>query len=260
MGYSCHYAGELKIDPPLNEFEIEFLNNFFETRRCIREGELFKGKYYLSNKDNIDDINGKGSDTLSSVPSLWCDCKIINNELLLGTQNSNIERWLQFLIENFFNEEAYFKILCPDDYKKFNMQPHKINGTFYGKGENIGDIRKIVIDNNQTFYSFVDIDFSNQIKVTDKDLEKIDDKYDKESLEFDLLHNFFSNFGFDNTNYSSHHFFPKHKITKEDDFLSIEFPVLIPVKNELDEYEKILIDKKILSHIQITNKSKGFKL
>ena len=45
MGYTTEFSGSVKIEPPLNEEEIAFLNKFSDTRRMNRR----KGPYYVDN-------------------------------------------------------------------------------------------------------------------------------------------------------------------------------------------------------------------
>ena len=40
MGNTTEFSGQINIEPPLNEQEIEFLNKFANTRRMHRKQEI----------------------------------------------------------------------------------------------------------------------------------------------------------------------------------------------------------------------------
>ena len=72
MGYTTDFWGSVTIEPPLNEHEVSFLNDFAHTRRMARH----KGAYYCLDTDNFgqnqadDVINHNG---VGCVEDEWVD-------------------------------------------------------------------------------------------------------------------------------------------------------------------------------------------
>lgn len=159
MGYTTDFYGEIKVTPPLNETEQKFVTAFCDTRRVIRDYPN-QGKYFVSdgtdnmgqNTSNI--INGNKSP--EGQPGLWCNWE--------STKEGNIhwngaekfydaESWMLYLVEHLFKKDAYMQKLEPETYQKYGFQPHTLNGVIYAKGEEPGDIWKLIIKNNEVFVS-----------------------------------------------------------------------------------------------------------
>lgn len=112
MGYTTDFWGEIKIEPPLNEQEISFLNNFGGTRRMARR----KGAYFCKDTANfgqndaedVIDHNGTGCITHEYIPNPDYDPSIRYGQP--GYQTPNIRRELA-------------EPLCPPEWDTPAVQP-----------------------------------------------------------------------------------------------------------------------------------------
>jgi hypothetical protein len=159
MGYTTDFYGEIAVNPPLNEGEKKFINTFSETRRVIRDYPN-KGKYFLS-----DGTDSWGQDTPNIIehnkppegqPGLWCQwvASEKGNIKWNGAEKFyNSEEWMLYFVEHLFKKNAYMKNLEPDTYKKYEFQEHSLNGVIYAKGEEAGDIWKLIVKDNEVFVS-----------------------------------------------------------------------------------------------------------
>lgn len=159
MGYTTNFYGEIKANPPLNKGEQEFLNAFTNTRRVIRNYPN-QGKYFIS--DGTDSMGQRTPNIREhntppeGQPGLWSHWE--------STEQGNIqwdggekfysgEEWMVYIIEHFFKQNAYMQDLEPETYKKYGFQEHNLNGVIYAKGEEPGDIWKLIVKNNEVFVS-----------------------------------------------------------------------------------------------------------
>jgi hypothetical protein len=159
MGYTTDFYGEIKANPPLNASEQKFFNAFSDTRRVIRNYPN-QGKYFIS-----DGTDSFGQNTKNIIehntppegqPGLWCKWK--------ANQQGNIQwdgaekfysadEWMLYIIEHFFKKNSYMQTLEPETYQKYGFQEHIFDGVIYAKGEEPGDIWKLIVKNNEVFIS-----------------------------------------------------------------------------------------------------------
>lgn len=156
MGYTTEFDGSFMITPPLNEFEIEFMHEFSETRRMNRRnGPLFvKGSGYAGqgNDPDIIDYNGPHPDQ----PGLWCQWEVVNNGSTLRWNGAEkfyaAELWLAYLIENLLSSKAnaYLNKHADNDARLMYFTcDHDVHGFVYATGEDDGDQWTLGVSHNK---------------------------------------------------------------------------------------------------------------
>jgi hypothetical protein len=159
MGYTTDFNGEIKVFPPLNESEQKFINTFSDTRRVVRDYPN-QGKYFLS--DGTDSMGQRTSNILEhneppeNQPGLWCQWEASKEGNIHWNGSEKFyssEAWMVYLVEHFFKKNAYMQSLEPETYKKYGFQEHTLNGVIYAKGEEPGDIWKLIVKDNEVFVS-----------------------------------------------------------------------------------------------------------
>lgn len=151
MGYTTNFEGKFKIDPPLNEEQTAYLQQFCDTRRMKRKAELTEklidiyrtkidlpigvdGEFYVGGDEESKDILNYNTPP-SNQPGLWCDWTPTDNGDFL--EWSGAEKfyyyvpWLQYLIDNFFSPWGNI-----------------LNGKVKFQGEDRKDKGLIVVKNN----------------------------------------------------------------------------------------------------------------
>jgi hypothetical protein len=149
MGYTTEFSGQISINPPLNEQEIEYLCDFCATRHMERG----KGIYYVDashgHGDNSDvpDYNNNGK-----LPGLWCHWVSTDDGTALewdeGEKFYNAEEWMRFVIDHFLRPGH----LAPMEF----LQGHTLNGSILAQGEDINDRWRLIVENNEV--SRIDLD------------------------------------------------------------------------------------------------------
>jgi len=110
MGYSTDFVGNLTVTPRLNEHEIEYLNAFRLSRRCVRPG----GPYEVPGNplaESSAEFRGDDYNQLASgQPNLWCDWEVCwEGDCITwdGTEKSySMVPWLRYLISHFLKPGA----------------------------------------------------------------------------------------------------------------------------------------------------------
>lgn len=147
MGYTTKFQGQINIDPPLNEQEIEFLNKFNNTRRMNRT----KGPYYVDGKglcgqDREGDIIDY-NEPPKGQPGLWCQW--IPNEdgtALVWDEDEKFYcsvEWMEYIIQHFLASNAKAKKEL--DFLQAN---HTLNGVIKAQGEDFNDRWKLIVTDN----------------------------------------------------------------------------------------------------------------
>lgn len=155
MGYQTYFSGEVSIEPPLNEHEISFLQDFNKTRRMHRtKGPLFikgTGPYGQGHDDDILNFNAPDPDQ----PGLWCQWTPSDDGTMLawdqGEKFYYAERWMKYIIENLLapSARAYIGLhLDEDERLKHFTCDHVVDGEIYADGEESDDFWKLIVDNN----------------------------------------------------------------------------------------------------------------
>ena len=156
MGYTTDFYGSLKFNKPVEEWLVDYINKFSDTRRMKRDPEKIKelfpdweSKCFNGNLgvDGCYFIGGggfAGQDHDKSIldynrppvrqPGLWCQWIINYNGELEWDGNEKFYEyveWLEYLVENFFAPLGYI-----------------LNGDIEFQGEDYDDFGTIhVIDN-----------------------------------------------------------------------------------------------------------------
>ena len=184
MGYSTWFDGSLKFNKPVENWLVEYIDKFSNTRRMKRnnekikeqfpdwkkhcfagnlgeEGEYFIGGLGLYGQD--EDVSVvDGNCPAKTQPGLWCQWMIggNNDELMWdeGEKFYNYIDWLYYLIENFFDPLGY-----------------ELTGDITWEGEDSDDCGTIHVVNNFVeikngihAYSMDDIDTSDLIEELNK--------------------------------------------------------------------------------------------
>lgn len=161
MSIYIEVAGEINIDPPLNQKEIEFLTKFSETRKCLYNSgqydvsvnqELYK-EPFINHPTTALEFH-KFNTVPTGQPSFWCNWvptsdgkKLVHN----GQQKySKDAEWVEYLIKNFLNEQPIAETLYPEQFGF--LQGHKCNGKISITLE-ADQKEKINVKNNETTVS-----------------------------------------------------------------------------------------------------------
>jgi hypothetical protein len=151
MGYNTDFEGSLKIEPPLNEAEINYLTQFSWTRHMKRE----QGPYFVV--DDIDDAeNSVGvinfNEPHTPQPSLWCNFIPTGDGTALRWNGCEKTRegfaWIKYLIDYFLKPKAKTQNVASPHFKDFTYN-HICNGELIAQGEDPTDHWKIVVKNNK---------------------------------------------------------------------------------------------------------------
>ena len=159
MGYTTEFNGSLELSRTATKIEIDYINDFSESRRMKRDvkklNEIYKGEMgnpFAKNPEDVYGIDGEyfiGQDELfprnesiiednnppSTQPSLWCQWILTPNGTKLEWDKCekfySYVNWLKYLINNFF--------------EKWEI---KLNGEITWEGEDDDDLGKIVVTDN----------------------------------------------------------------------------------------------------------------
>lgn len=154
MGYTTDFAGEIGIEPPLNEHEIAYLKQFAETRRMYRtKGPFFIGGSGFAGQGRDPDVIDSNSPH-PTQPDLWCDWMPTANGSALvwnGTEKFyNSATWMQYLINTFLTADSGPEPTgwhIPDEFAHFTRD-HVLNGVIEAQGEDPEDHWGLVVRDN----------------------------------------------------------------------------------------------------------------
>ena len=142
MGYTTTFDGEVTIDPPLNQEEIQFLTEFSQSRRMDRK----EGPYELED-GNVLNYNKPPE----GQPGLWCDwVPTPDGEAIVWNEGEKFYKsveWMQYLIDHFLKPNAIAKDALP-----FLQANHTLNGEIFAQGEDPDDTWKLVVTDNFVEY------------------------------------------------------------------------------------------------------------
>ena len=150
MGYTTDFVGNLTITPTLNEHEIEYLDAFRLSRRCLREG----GPYAVPGNPRAEDSSGFRGDTYNvraaGQPNLWCDWEVCwEGECLAwdGTEKSySMVPWLRYLIAHFLEPGAQAQ--GHPGFEQFTFD-HRVSGMVVGCRRDTKELFAVrVVDNH----------------------------------------------------------------------------------------------------------------
>jgi hypothetical protein len=144
MGYSTEFVGEIKIDPPLNDYEREYLTKFSSTRRMHRK----QGPWYVEDDESqVYNVNKPPP----GQPHLWCDFGPNEEGTALvwnGAEKTKCAKeWLEYLINRFLMEGALTQDSNLDQFEEFQYN-HILNGVLEAQGDWPKDRWKLIVKNN----------------------------------------------------------------------------------------------------------------
>lgn len=130
MGYTTDFYGCLDITPPLNEAQVEYIQNFNDTRRIKRDASLTEqredkvredvglpigldGGYFVGAEGYAgQETNTEAADVVNhnsppeDQPGLWCQWTVTDDGKTLewdqGEKFYEYGEWLHYLIHHFF--------------------------------------------------------------------------------------------------------------------------------------------------------------
>lgn len=137
MGYTTEFYGRIKVEPPLNKEEIEFLTKFSRTRRMNRRN----GPYFVDGTEAF----GQGQDPditeynypPPGQPGLWCQWLPSDDGEYIewdgGEKFYNAAEWMTYIIEHFLKLGAIGNAELPF------LKDHICNGEIEAQGEDHDD-------------------------------------------------------------------------------------------------------------------------
>lgn len=146
MGYTTTFDGSVKIEPPLNQEEIQFLQKFNETRRMNRaNGPYFVDGSGFMGQDHDPDVRDHNRPP-EGQPGLWCQWTVNDEGTEIewdeGEKFYDADLWMTYIIEHFLKPNPIAKSQLPF------LQGHICNGVVDAQGEDSDDRwRLVVIDN-----------------------------------------------------------------------------------------------------------------
>lgn len=160
MGYTTSFVGQIVVEPPLNEHEVNYLMKLNETRRMRR----VKGPYYVGRDMGPDEILDSNHPD-PSQPSLYCQW-VPNEEGNLAWDEDEkfyeAEEWMIYIIELFNGTSLPMREewVLPDEFAHFT--PHSFNGTIEAQGEEVGDHWLLIV--KDSVVTRVDLDGETFLK------------------------------------------------------------------------------------------------
>ncbi len=152
MGYTTEFSGNIMINLPLNEREIDYLNKFSQSRRMLRK----KGDYYVDDPQ----VNGSEPDIIDNnkstaeQPGLWCQWVVNEGKFIEWDGEEKFykaEQWMWYILQHFIGKDPIAKRRHP---KKFAfLQGHDCNGTIKAQGEDHSDTWMLIVKNNFIYIS-----------------------------------------------------------------------------------------------------------
>lgn len=158
MGYQTYFSGSVTIEPPLNEDETSFLQDFNHTRRMHRtggplyvKGESMMGHHLGPDIDKVLDHNSPDPDQ----PGLWCQW-VPNDDgtVLEWDENEKFyysADWMEYIVNKLLSPAAkpYIQVhLNEDERLKSFTCDHVVNGEIYADGEESDDLWKLKVTDN----------------------------------------------------------------------------------------------------------------
>jgi hypothetical protein len=149
MGYTTDFVGNLTITPRLNEEEIDYLQAFFDSRRCQRPG----GSYDVPGNPRAEDLDDFDRDDYNTrapgQPDLWCGWSICWDGDCLAW--SGVEKsyamvaWLRYLIAHFLKPGA--KAAGDPRFAAFTFD-HRVNGMVVGCRRDTKELFAMTVSDN----------------------------------------------------------------------------------------------------------------
>lgn len=153
MGYTTDFEGAVKVEPPLNAFEISYLRQFNETRRMRRtKGPYFVGGAGFYGQGPDEDIIDQ-NEPPTGQPGLWCRWRPSDDgtEIAwdLGEKFYYADEWMRYLIDHFLRPGAFAAGSDVDERFAHFTFDHVVNGVIEAQGEHSDDVWRLVVRGNQ---------------------------------------------------------------------------------------------------------------
>lgn len=151
MGYTTDFYGDVEVDPPLNEKEIQFLNKFNQTRRMERNnGPYFvDGTGFMGQGLDPDVIDGNRPP--AGQPGLWCQWVPSEDGTRIkwdqGEKFYDPADWMEYIIDHFLKPGAVGALHNGNELEGFTFD-HVVSGTIEAQGEDPDDRWLLIVDNN----------------------------------------------------------------------------------------------------------------
>lgn len=144
MGYTTEFTGQVKVEPPLNPSEIDYLRQFAATRHMKRA----RGPYYVGTDEaDVSDQNNPPA----GQPGLWCSWEPTDDGTAIEWNEMekfyDAQEWMRYLVDHFLKPDAY---ACGDvapQFANFTFD-HVVNGTIDAEGEERDDVWQLVVTDN----------------------------------------------------------------------------------------------------------------
>lgn len=156
MGYTTVFAGNIIIDPPLNEHEVSYLRDFNLTRRMDREnGPYFvkgSGPFGQGDDEDVRDSNRPPE----GQPGLWCQWTVTEDGKFIewdeGEKFYYAPEWMKYIVDHFLNRDVSASVredMVKQDprFEHFTFD-HVCNGVIDAEGEESGDLWQLVVQDN----------------------------------------------------------------------------------------------------------------
>lgn len=173
MGYTTDFMGSLQFNEPVEDWVIEYLDNFNKTRKMKRDPEkikelfpnwkaqCFNGNLGVEGEFFVGGLGCYGQTTDASVlnhnqpaktqPGLWCQW-IIDEEGNLawdgGEKFYNYVEWLEYLIDNIFEPLGYvlngqieFQGEDPDDFGTIDVEENIVDVQYGVRITSMSEVR-----------------------------------------------------------------------------------------------------------------------
>ncbi len=149
MGFSTDFVGHIDIEPRLNDAEIEYLTAFFQSRRCLRNGDPYEvpGNPRAESSEEIGELYNIRA---PGQPNLWCDWTVCWDGCCLawnGTEKSySMIPWLRYLIAHFLKPKA--RASRDDRFESFTVD-HQLSGMVVGCRRDTKELFAVTVRNNR---------------------------------------------------------------------------------------------------------------
>ena len=148
MGYSTDFSGTIRVDPPLNREEAEYLRRFNRSRRMLRA----EGPYFVDGPGDLgQDVTGTVIDAdrpPQGQPSLWCPVRPVADGSALawdgGEKAYDLPLWVRYIIDHFLGPRATAPM-------GFLTKDHVLNGVMEAQGEDREDRWDLVVEDNRVW-------------------------------------------------------------------------------------------------------------
>ena len=159
MAYSTHYLGHIKVTPPLNDVEYQYLTAFAETPHVEEDAGPYvvddnplaprpvgpDGYAVLNRRDDVPDV------ACCWVPSCHGECLVINRDH--GEHRAAAE-WLQWLVDHFLKPAAHASATGLSEFEGFTFN-HSLDAAVAAHRSDSGRLWLIHGDGHDVYESIV---------------------------------------------------------------------------------------------------------